>query len=286
MQRFSILFAACFFLAANSAQATGKILDGANVSSSTTAGVVFSDCPECPEMVVIPSGSFQMGDTAGGGDDDERPVHTVTIPNNFAVGLYEVAFAEWDACVSDGGCNGYRPNNSGQNRNVRPVVNVNWDDAQAYVTWLSRKTGQVYRLLSEAEWEYAARAGNSTRYPWGNTASHEYMNYGEDSCCSGLQEGRDHWWNTGPVGSFAPNAFNLYDMTGNVLEWTQDCYNSSYTGAPTTGAAWTRGDCSRRILRGGSWYSSPRDSRSADRTPAVVGPRANNIGFRLARELD
>jgi len=248
------------------------------MAQSMTPGTVFSDCDECPDMVVIPSGSFRMGDITGVGDDDERPVHNVTIPNSLAVVRYEVTFAEWDACVSDGGCGGYRPADQGWGRGNRPVINVSWDDVQSYVSWLSRKTGHTYRLLSEAEWEYAARAGTSTKYSWGKTASHDRMNY------SGT-EGRDQWGNTSPVGSFAPNAFGLYDMAGNLWEWTQDCQNASYAGAPSNGTAWVRGDCSRRVLRGGSWVNAPRYSRSASRVRNTTGYRGNDVGFRLARTV-
>ena len=172
---------------------------GVYPSTGRKPGDTFRDCPACPEMVVVPAGSFRMGDLQGGGGDHEKPVHTVTIGRPFAVGKYEVTFAEWDACVSAGGCNGYRPDAEGWGRGNRPVINVSWEDAQKYVAWISRKTGKRYRLPSEAEWEYAARAWTTTAYWWGNAASHAYANYGTDDCCEGFASGRDRWINTSPV---------------------------------------------------------------------------------------
>ncbi|MEQ9360164.1 MAG: formylglycine-generating enzyme family protein, partial [Rhodospirillales bacterium] len=133
------------------------------------------------------------------------------------------------------------------------------------------------------EWEYAARAGTETAYHWGNRASHDHANYGTDNCCNGLAEGADRWWNTSPVGSFPANAFGLYDTAGNVFEWVEDCWNESYAGAPSDGSAWTAGDCSRRVLRGGSWDFKPRDIRAAIRLRSTTGIRYNGSGFRIAR---
>ena len=224
-------------------------------------GTVFRDCAVCPEMAVVPAGSFTMGSPW----EDEGPQHRVTIGLPFAVGVYEVTFAEWDACVRAGGCGGYRPEGEGWGRDRRPVINVNWDDAQGYVRWLSRETGEGYRLLTEAEWEYVARAGTQTARYWGESES-EQCRYGngydrtshaeyawdwnEPVACS------DGYADTAPVGSFQPNAFGLYDVLGNVWEWTVDCWNDEYSGAPTDGSAWDVGDCSVRVLRGGSWSSS------------------------------
>ena len=289
--RTPLLFAVVFFLFGANAPSMAKGDLSSDEQEATrdvsiwNSGDVFRDCSDCPEMVVIPSGTFRMGDIAGGDIDDERPIHNVTIPNNFAVGRYEVTFAEWDACFADGGCGGYRPDDEGWGRGSMPAINVSWNDAQAYINWLSGKTGHTYRLLSEAEWEYAARAGTPTINPWGNTASHDQMNYGADECCSGFAQGKDQWVNTSPVGSFDPNDFGLYDMIGNVWEWTQDCWNDSYTGAPSNGTAWADGDCNRRILRGGSWFGFPEVSRSADRNRYTVGRRDFSYGFRVARTL-
>jgi formylglycine-generating enzyme required for sulfatase activity len=224
-------------------------------------------------MMVIPAGSFTMGDS------DERPQHRVTIGGQFAVGQYELTFEQWDACVADGGCNAYRPSDKGWGRGRRPVINVSWHDANAYVAWLGKKTGKPYRLLSESEYEYATRAGTMTVYPWGNVIGKNSANC--DGCGSqwDLKE-------TAPVGSFAANGFGLYDMVGNVWEWTDDYMHDDYKGAPTNGSAWTSGDCGFRVLRGGAWNGYPGDLRSADdRYGESPEMRNGNIGFRVGRTL-
>ena len=232
-----------------------------------------------PEMVVIPAGRFRMGCVSGRGcRDGEFPVHEVTIPEAFAVSVYEVTFEDWDRCVSGGGCGGYRPDDRGWGRGNRPVIYVSWNDAQEYVAWLSSQTGQTYRLLSESEWEYVARAGTSTVYSWGNAIGSNRANCGLDYC-------GDQWENTAPVGSFQANAFGVHDMHGNVFEWVEDCWNASYAGAPSDGSAWLGGDCDRRVLRGGSWNYLPRDLRSATRDRNTTGDRDNDDGFRVARTL-
>ena len=235
------------------------------------AGHQFRDCRECPLMVVVPSGSFLMG---WPGSEVRR-----TIARPFAVGVYEVTFDEWDACASDWGCSGYRPGNGGWGRGRRPVMNVNWEDAKAYVRWLSwRKTGHKYRLLSEAEWEYVARAGTTTWYWWGNDVGRNRAN------CNGCWSRWDYE-QTAPVGSFSANPFGLYDVHGNVREWTEDCWNESYDGAPRDGSAWTSGYCRLRVLRGGSWGDYPRLLRSAIRGRYSSGGRNFDAGFRVARTL-
>ena len=256
-----------------------------------TVGSTFRDTlsggGQGPEMVVVPGGTFRMG--SNDGDSNEKPVHSVTIPRNFAVGKFEVTWAEWEACVADGGCDNAGPaskgGDEGWGEGNRPVINVDWNDAKAYVRWLSRKTGESYRLLSEAEWEYVARAGTTTAYWWGNQASHDYANYGKDQCCGGLATGRDRWENTAPVGSFSANAFGLHDLHGNVWEWTEDCWNGSYSGAPSNGSAWLSGNCDRRVLRGGSWGDVPQSLRSANRYWSDSSLRGNVFGFRIARDL-
>ena len=240
----------------------------------------FRDCAECPEMVVIPAGSFEMGspESEEGRYANEGPAHRVEIGEPFAVGAYEVTFEEWDACAAAGGCGGYRPGDQGWGRGKRPVINVSWEDADSYVSWLSRKTRKQYRLLSEAEWEYAARAGTRTRYWWGDE-----IGSGRANC-----EGCGSRWDdeqTVPVGSFRANGYGLYDMHGNVWEWVQDCWNDNYRGAPTDGKVWKSGDCSRRVVRGGSWYGNPRYLRSASRSRDVSGVRGSYLGFRVARTL-
>ncbi|MEY4680681.1 MAG: hypothetical protein RLZZ276_2330, partial [Pseudomonadota bacterium] len=184
-------------------------------------------------------------------------------------------FAEWDACVAQGGCS-HRPDDRGWGRGRQPVMNVNWDDAQQYVAWLSRKTGKAYRLLSEAEWEYAAQAGIGREAKVTPGA-------GEANCdgCGSRWDGKQ----TAPVGSFAANAFGLHDMLGNVWEWTADCWNDSHAGAPADGSARQGGDCSRRVLRGGSWNYGPELTRSADRGWGTSGLRSGYVGFRVARTL-
>ena len=240
-------------------------------------GERFRDCAECPEMVVVPAGSFLMGspESEWGRDGDEGPVHRVEIAEPFAIGVYEVTFAEWDACAADGGCGGYLPDDEGWGRGRRPVINVSWEDAQAYVRWLSAKTGKRYRLPSESEWEYAARAGTRTPFHTGETISTDQAN------CYGKYY-RDQ---TVPVDTFGANEWGLHDVHGNVSEWTEDCWNNSYAGAPTDGSVWTNGDCSRRVLRGGSWYITPSFLRAANRIRNTTGYRSDSIGFRVARTL-
>ena len=270
----------------------------------TRPGESFRDCPDCPDMLVIPAGSFTMGSPAGeeGRDDDEGPRHRVTISRAFALGKHEVTRAEFAAFVRDTGheargCYIYDgkkwkdddskdwrdPNFSQSERD--PVVCVSWDDAKAFVRWLARETGQEYRLPSEAEWEYAARAGTTTAYWWGARASHEYANYGKDECCGGLSRGRDRWERTAPAGSFSPNAFGLHDVAGNVWEWVEDCYETTYDLAPRDGSAWTGGSCEVRVLRGGSWDVIPGGVRAAIRDGYTAGDRDSNVGFRVARTL-
>lgn len=250
-------------------------------STGYTVGQSFKDCPDCPEMVVIPTGSFMMG--SNDGYSSEKPVHRVEISYWLAVGKYEVTFEEWDACVAAGGCS-HKPDDENWGHGRRPVMNVSWNDAQEYVRWLSQKTGQRYRLLSESEWEYAARAGSRTRYSWGDAASHEYANYGKDECCGGLASGRDQWVHTAPVGSFVANAFGLHDMHGNVWEWVQDCKTDNYNGVPNNGVAVESNNCTtRRVLRGGSWFNNPYDIHAAIHVSVTPGHRDNGSGFRLAR---
>jgi formylglycine-generating enzyme required for sulfatase activity len=239
----------------------------------------FRECAkDCPEMIVIPAGSFVMGSpaTEKGRYDNEGPQHKVTIAKPFAVSKFDVTFADWDACVSVGACP--KAADTGYGRDTKPVINVGWDDAQTYVAWLSRMTGQPYRLLTEAEWEYAARAGTTTAYYWGDDIGKGNAN------CNGCGSKWDNQ-QTSPVGSFAANQFGLYDMAGNVWQWVQDCYQDNYSGAPVDGSAWISGDCSRRVVRGGTWINSPRDRRAADRYGNTAVGRSYDIGFRVGRTL-
>lgn len=257
-----------------------------DVGGPSTPAAAFRDCADCPEMVVIPAGSFLMGGPADEPDryTHEGPLHRVAVPA-FAAGRTPVTFAQWDACVAAGGCS-HRARDEGWGRDDRPVINVNWDDAQEYARWLGGRTASPYRLLTEAEYEYAARAGSSSPYPWGDRASHEHANYGTDTCCEGLAEGHDEWIHTAPVGRFAANAFGLHDMQGNVYEWVEDAWHDSYDGAPCDGSAWSgRGDMRRRVLRGGSWGNVPQELRSANRLWFSADGRVSEVGFRVARRL-
>lgn len=243
---------------------------------AATPGRHLRDCHGCPELVVIPQGSYAMGSPApdDGWGSDEVPRHEVSIDDSLAVGIYELTFREWDICVDGGGCNGYSPDDQGWGREWRPVVGVSWDDAQAYLQWISSMTGLEYRLPSEAEWEYVARAGTEGQYYVGEEISPDWANYG---------------WNVGMtlgVGSYQANAFDLHDVHGNVWEWVADCWNGSYDGAPTDGSVWTTGDCSQRVLRGGSWHDSPTHLRSTNRHKERPGTRNPNVGFRVVRTLN
>ena len=242
------------------------------------AGDVFRDCPSCPEMVTIPAGTFRMGspESEEGHDRNEGPRHEVTL-RSFALGATEVTFDEWDACVRGDGCGNRRPSDRGWGRGARPVINVSWDDAQAYVSWLSAETRRPYRLPSESEWEYAARAGTTTPFHTGAAISTDQANY----------RGGRYRERTTPARTFAPNAFGLYDVHGNVWEWVADCPSFTYRGAPDDGTAWTPGGrCPSRVLRGGSWADPPPNLRSANRIGSAVGVRSFTAGFRVARMLD
>ena len=251
-----------------------------------TAGRRFRDCVVCPKLVVVPEGSFLMGSPSGeaGRGNDEGPVHRVRMARPLAVGVYEVTFGEWEACVSGGGCGGYRPDDEGWGRGRRPVIYVSWEDAKAYVEWLSGETGQTYRLLSESEWEYVARAETRGPFHTGWTISTGQANYdGRHTYGSGRKG--EYRRKTEPVGSFPANGFGLHDVLGNVWEWVEDCWNGSYEGAPADGSAWESGDCERRVLRGGSWSNGPGNLRSAFRIRYPTGRRHNFAGFRVARTL-
>lgn len=273
-------------------------------------GQTFRDCADCPEMVAIPSGSFMMGSPVSEAEreDDEGPQHRVTI-QAFAAGRYEVTRAEFTAFVratgynQAGSCyvwenlkvelNAARTYaNPGFSQSDRdPVVCVSWEDAQRYVGWLRQRTNRSYRLLSEAEWEYAARAGTTTARPWGERADDACAHANvADTTTRSIGTSRwiyhnctDGYLRTSPVGSFKPNNFGLFDMIGNVWEWLEDCYNENYDGAPSDGRVWHSGDCARRVLRGGSWRIFPRFARAANRSGSGTVIRDINAGFRVAR---
>jgi formylglycine-generating enzyme required for sulfatase activity len=236
-------------------------------------GEIFRDCAECAEMVVVPAGEFKMGS-----DETiyEKPSHRVVIGNDFAIGRREVTFEEWDLCVVAGSCR-YRPDDRGWGRGTRPVIDVSWDDAQNFVAWMSQKTGKKYRLPSEAEWEYAARAGTETPFWWGRTLVKGAANC-EDCGDSPLRK-------TTPAQSLRPNGFGLFDVAGNAAEWVQDCWNDNYRGAPSNGSAWTTGQCQQRGLRGGSFATKAALIRSAARFRYDQDVRYYTNGFRIARDL-
>lgn len=261
-------------------------------------------------MVVLPAGSFAMGSPPSerGRYDIEGPQHRVSMPS-FAIGKYAVTFAQWDACVAEGGCNLYRPDDEGWGRGNRPVISVSWQDAQAYVWWLNGKLRGTasppagsgngpYRLPSEAEWEYAARAGTTTARYWGNDPRKQcrYANgadltrlphYVPNDHFPGWMPAqcRDGYAHTAPVGSFPSNPWGLYDMLGNVSQWTADCWHAGYAGAPTDGSAWTSGNCGKRVFRGGSYADDPTDIRTAERDWGTAVNRSDGLGFRVAKTL-
>ena len=256
------------------------VVEAKRVLSGPKDGETFRDCAECPEMVVVPAGTFVMGSPPEerDRDRDEGPEHRVNIEKRFAVGVHEVTFEEWDACADQGGCNRYRPQDRGWGRGRNPVVFVSWNDVRSYVEWLSRKTGEDYRLPSESEWEYVARAGRRTRYAWGDEVGRGRANC--EVCGSRWDDKR-----VAPVGSFPPNAFGVHDVHGNASEWVEDCWASGYSGAPADGTALDRANCPRRVLRGGAWNDQARYLRSANRSRSDPGKRAPGFGFRVARSL-
>ncbi len=209
---------------------------------------------------------------------NEGPQHKVTFAQPFAVSKFEVTFSEWDACVANKGCNHKPRDKEGWGRGPRPVINVSWYHAQEYIAWISRKTGEKYRLLTEAEWEYAARAGTKTTYSWGDEVGKNNAN------CWDCKWDKWNRGETSPVGSFKPNAFGLYDMHGNVWEWVHDPWHDTYRGAPTDGTAWMKAnDGYFRVLRGGSWADSVR---AAFRIQGAKDDKYEFVGFRVARRLE
>jgi formylglycine-generating enzyme required for sulfatase activity len=241
-------------------------------------------------MVVIPAGRFRMGDLTGKGDVDEGPVRVVTLAAPLAVGRTEVTFEEWDACVTDGACV-HRPNDMGWGRGAQPVVNVSYSDALSFVAWLARKTGKPYRLLSEAEWEYAARAGTAGDYV-AEASSKDLCRFANGAGAESAYDWRNRSCADGyadrpaPVGSFAANGFGLFDMTGNVWEWTADCWHASYTDAPSDGRSWTAGcEGPNRVLRGGAFSVDAAKLRVSYRY-SFPDRRMPFFGLRVARAVD
>jgi formylglycine-generating enzyme required for sulfatase activity len=245
---------------------------------------LFKECESCPEMVVVPAGEFIMGapETEHSSDASERPQRRVGFANRFAVGRFAVTFAEWDACVAHGGCKNYRPSDRGWGRGRQPVINLWWEDARAYVAWISERTGRQYRLLSEAEREYVTRAGTTTPFWWGDSISTEQANY-DGHFTYGCGRKGAFRQRTVRVDSFDPNPWGLYQVHGNVYEWVEDCWNPAYDGAPTNGSAWVTGNCERRVMRGGSWQFAPWHLRSASRGAVATAADFRVVGFRVGR---
>jgi len=232
------------------------------------------DCENCPEMVILQPGSFTMGDNHG--DRSERPAHRVTISRPYAIGKYEVTLAQWNACVQAEACKAVTSTTGSPDKS--PTRDISWADTQRFVRWLSKQTGQNYRLPTEAEWEYAARAGTSSRYWWG-----EKMRAGMANCkgCGG------DWSNDAPVNvdALPPNPFGLYGMNGGVWEWVEDCWHKDYDGAPTDGSAWTSSDCRENVIRGGAWRNDSTYAHSSSRFTYDSAVRYILNGFRVAKSL-
>lgn len=294
------------FIVAATALAVSTVCMAAPLAVSTApkSGDSFRDCAACPEMVVIPAGSFVMGspESEAMRDPDEGQ-HRVSFAQPFAVSKFPITWDEWQACVSDNVCAGrdvevsLRTGLDGKwikdyvdhGRGRHPVVGVSWYDALVFSGWLNRKAGaEEYRLVTEAEFEYAARAGTTSAFTWGETPDHDYANFGKDEGLGGATGGRDIWLNsTSPVGSFPPNAFGLYDMLGNVYQWVEDCYEAKAALLPTDGTAVKSGNCAVRVMRSTSFMSNPHTLRSANRAgqypPSLRG--RNYLGFRVAKTL-
>ena len=254
-------------------------------------GDLFKECAQCPQMVVIAAGEFVMGAPVGeaGSTADERPQHKVVISKPFAVGRFPVTFAEWDACVAARGCQ-YRPSDHGWGRARQPVLDLTWQDASEYASWLSRATGKPYRLMSEAEREYVTRAGSQTAYWWGNSFSPDRANSQRRPVGPLIAGGSDLPITYPaprplPVDMFEPNPWGLYQVHGNVYDWVEDCWNETYDGAPTDGSAWTTENCSRHVLRGGAFSRDPQTLRSAARLWFGDANRMTYMSVRIARTL-
>lgn len=270
------------------------LVAGNTFAEDRAAGSVFIDCDFCPEMVILPAGEFVQGsDKVESGHLDEKPQHTVKLARNFAVAKTETTFAQWDACVADGKCP--KADDAGFGRGKFPAVNISWPEAKAYTQWLSAKTGKPYRLLSESEFEYAARGGTKTAWFWGEdkkkacehanlhdeTGKEAHPNYvwSHVLCSDGAAENTE-------VARYKPNPFGLYDMLGNVREWVEDCHQTGYAGAPDDGSVRKHeGKCDKRVVRGGAWLDGASTARSAYRYSEVEEMRNHQTGFRVARDL-
>jgi formylglycine-generating enzyme required for sulfatase activity len=250
----------------------------ATAERALKVGETLQECASCPAMTVIPTGSFLMGSPDGEGHETEQPRHEVAISRRIAVSKFLITFAQWDACMAHGGC-AHRADDRGWGRGLIPVTDISWSDAKTYVAWLSKQTGKPYRLLSEAEWEYAARAGSNDLYPWGNE-----LGVGRANCPGWQSQWEDK--QPSPVGTFPPNAFGLYDMIGNLWEWVEDSWHPNYAGAAQDGSVWRGGDDGQRVTRGGSWGVTQGECNLAYRDFARPPDFRNYIfGIRVARTL-
>ncbi len=238
-------------------------------------GDIFRDCPNCPEMIVVPAGLFVMG--SNGKRKAERPAHQVNITAPFAVGRYEITFNQWNACLKDDVCI-HKPDDHNWGGNNRPVINVTWHQTQTFLLWLSRKTGNAYRLPSEAEWEYVNRAGTTSDFWWGNDPGKNNAN---------CKDCKSKWSakSSAPVGSFQPNPFGLFDTVGNVFEWVSDCWSPDHEGAQNITEPRTTSICDFQVIRGGSFYYFNKVSRASYRAKNPPGVKSYWLGFRVVREL-
>ncbi|WP_213941665.1 formylglycine-generating enzyme family protein [Pseudomonas sp. dw_612] len=266
----------------------------AQAAAPTQPGKVFKDCKDCPEMVVLPTGTFTMGtpEDEVGREPDEGPLHPVTFAKPLAISRFQVLVGEWDAylrdtgyVMPDGDTRPGRECKAGVPRYERtakhPAVCMDFEEANAYVAWLSKKSGKTYRLVSESLREYASRAGSTGPFPFPFDEGKEYS-IAKHANTYGAADGYNF---TAPAGSFPANAFGVYDMHGNVYEWTADCYNENYVGAPSDGSAWLTGDCKAKRIRGNDWGEAPVFSRSGNRNATYADTRGDWLGFRVARDL-
>jgi formylglycine-generating enzyme required for sulfatase activity len=258
--------------------------------ATLATGAVLRDCEDTPELVAVPGGSFDMGDVLGNGYDYEKPVHRVKV-DAFLIGRYEVTVGEWRACAAAAACPAAGAEHDPDPRH--PIALVSWDEAQLYLSWLGRRTGRQYRLPSEAEWEYAARAGSETQYTWGNTET-SICQHANILDLSGHGAHPNWTWYAGcddgfaeaaPVGSFPANAWGLHDMIGNLWEWVADCWHGNYEGAPDTGRPWMEEACTKHVNRGGGWGNHARTARVSTRDGDVHGAHSDGLGFRVARSI-
>jgi len=285
MRRFTalIFLSLIFAVSPAGAQKTSTSPVVQSPGQSLAPGSIFKECKNCPQMVVVPAGIYIMG---LGGKGRHGPPHRVNFKRPLAVGRYEVKFSEWFACVRDEVCI-HQPHDHKWGRIGRPVINITWHQAKNFTKWLSKKTGFVYRLPTEAEWEYAHRGGTTTKFWWGDKPGENLANCRDcksRACCTS----KDHSCcshGTQPVGTYGANPFGLHDTSGNVFEWTEDCWNRGHKGAPRDGSARKSGDCRNRVIRGGSFYYFNKVSQSYYRSKNPPGVKSYWLGFRVVREM-